>query len=114
MRVWLPLLFCIASTQNVAAVEDPNLPTAMKRALDRLAKGDVGPSTLKPHQFLRGLKPSELQPDTASPKTCSVPLVGMPVDHPERFMMLQVTPKQQTATMPHVDLPAPPCDLRNP
>ena len=99
----------------MVAAQDMKLPPAMKGALDRIGNGDSDLSRLQTHQLLgTAAALRELQSPSAAPKTCSVPLLEMPVDHPERFTMLKITPKQKTASMPHAVVPAPPCDQHKP
>jgi|ERR1700722_10654714 hypothetical protein len=80
------------------------LPKAMQNAIDRIAKGAAAAE----HPVIfRGAPPVQL----SSPAlVCSVPLLGMHVDHPEWFSIQRVTPPAIDSRMPRTTGPAPPCD----
>lgn len=73
------------------------LPPAMQSAIDRLAKGDgVGKNSV----VFQNAPPVE---------TCSVPLLELQVDHPERFTVRTVPPAAIDRRMPRTQGPAPVC-----
>ena len=109
---------CLAVAVNILAAADSKLSIAMQKALDRIAKGepgvlalgtgrpiDVTGMDLRPH-------PVVLAALTAPPAehVCSVPLLEMRIDHPERFTMLHAAPTATNDPMPRAIVPAPACE----
>jgi len=80
------------------------LPQAMQNAIDRIAKGA---SAADRRVNFRGTPPIQL---SSPAPVCSVPLLGMHVDHPEWFSIQRVTPPAIDSRMPRTAGPAPPCD----
>ncbi len=71
------------------------LPPAMQNAIARMVKGTPQQQVTLP-----------IAPATV----CSVPLLAMRIDHPERFAMQTVPPPTIDDPMPQAHAPAPPCD----
>lgn len=82
-----------------AAPSVPKLPPAMQSAIDRIAKGNTAPA---------GLKRLE-KADPSAQGVCSVPLVEMRIDNPERFTVQRLKP-EATEPMSRLTVPAPPCE----
>jgi hypothetical protein len=72
----------------------------MQSAIDRIAKGNTAPT---------GLKRLDLQADSAAQGVCSVPLLEMRIDNPERFTVQRLE-LQANEAMPRIAVPAPPCE----
>jgi len=72
------------------------LPQAMQGAIDRIIAGDG-----QPHGLLR---------NPASSTICSVPLLEMHVDRPDRFSMRTTPPASTDDRMPSTRGPAPACE----
>jgi hypothetical protein len=103
---------------NILAAADSKLSIAMQKALDRIAKGepsvlalgtgrpiDTTGMDLRSHAVV-------LAALTAPPAAhvCSVPLLEMRIDHPERFTMLRAAPTATNDPMPPAIVPAPACE----
>jgi hypothetical protein len=69
----------------------------MQSAIDRLAKGDV-------------LERRVVFQNPPLAATCSVPLLEMHVENPQRFTVRTVTPAAIDERMPHTQGPAPACE----
>lgn len=89
----LPVLLLLA--------QSPALPLPMQRAIERGLK----PVATVQQMNLRG-KP-------ASETTCSVPLVEMKIPEDATYSMKMVKPESNSAPMPAVQLPAPPCSAKS-
>jgi hypothetical protein len=72
----------------------------MQSAIDRIAKGGTGAASPKR---------LELKADPSAQGVCSVPLVEMRIDNPERFTVQRLQP-EANEPMPRLAVPAPPCD----
>jgi hypothetical protein len=86
-----------------SAASPPDLPPAMRSAIDRLLKGPsvTGPKIVLGSPSAAALfSPSEI---------CSVPLLEMRIDHPEQFSMRTAPPHAVEDPMPRAHAPAPPC-----
>jgi hypothetical protein len=106
---WLLSVPLLAATLlgPVYAQDTPSpapLPRAMQNAIDRIAKGAA--ATERPVIF-RGAPPIQL---SSPAPVCSVPLLGMHVDNPERFSIQTVAPPAIDSRMPRTTGPAPPCE----
>ena len=120
LRVWI----CLAVALSALVAQDskeagPKLNPAIQRALDRIAKGetvfekggagawDQGAQSTWARSMVTSLQ--QLQPPPAE-RACSVPLLEMQVEDPERFTMQRVPPPANNDRMPRAIAPAPPCD----
>lgn len=93
-------VLCSAGAQNASSPAP--LPPAMRAAIDRLSAG-TQPTTIF-------LMPANNEPRVnALPKVCSVPLLEMQIDHPERFTIRKVEPPAIHDALPLTGGPAPPC-----
>jgi hypothetical protein len=94
------LLFAAAIPGAVfaqAASSQPPLPPAMQSAINRIVAGTPNPPAIQLHN-----------PPAAG--ACSIPLLEMRVDHPERFP-IQTAPAPKTGdVMPSSQGPSPPCN----
>jgi hypothetical protein len=83
---------CIAAALSSVAAQNASppapLPPAMRSAIDRLTKGTAAGKRV--FHFAAPTNP-ELR-DKSLREICSVPLVEMHIDNPERFTMLTATP----------------------
>ncbi len=95
------------SSINAQNVSSPApLPPAMRSAIDRLTKS----AALKKPQATLFVTPTNPQfRDNSTTEICSVPLIEMHIDNPERFTMLTVEPPANQDRMPLAQMPAPPC-----
>jgi hypothetical protein len=106
---------CLAVAVNMLSGADSKLSIAMQKALDRIAKGepglmasgtgrpiDVTGMDLRPHPAVLSALPTS--------HVCSVPLLEMRIDHPERFTMLHAAPTATNDPMPKAMVPAPACE----
>jgi hypothetical protein len=96
-------IICLAAAVLISAYAQDApapapLPPALRSAINRLATGDRSGPVLE----LRGTVP-------APAATCSVPLLEMHIDHPERFTMRTAPPPSVSDPMPRVLAPAPRC-----
>ena len=89
---------CSVSAQDAAPV--PPLPTPMQAAVKRLSK-------ILAAQSLITTKPAT-QVESFS-KVCSVPLLEMRIDDPDRFTAPRIPGPTNVDPMPRAELPAPPC-----
>ncbi len=85
------------------------LPFAMEQALDRIAKGQTLPEE-RPVIAMAKTQGKFVMPETMPPAApaCSVPLLEMRVENPDRFNMPRITPGPNIDPMPRA-MPAPPC-----
>lgn len=91
----------LSSVEAQDATPAPPLPLPMQAAIERLSKLAAAKSLLT-------VKP-ETSVQSAS-VVCSVPLVEMRIENPERFTVQELTlPTTNVDPMPHAELPAPPC-----
>src|SRR6266852_7286838 len=112
------LSLCVASVlgslhaQNVSSPTP--LPPAMRSAIDRLAKRNaVDKSGFRFQRSQATLFATPTNPefqDKSHPEICSVPLIEMHVDNPQRFAMLTVPPPATQDRMPLAQMTAPPCE----
>jgi len=78
----------------------------MRSAIDRLTKS----AALKKPQATLFVTPTNPQfRNNSITEICSVPLIEMHIDNPERFTMLTVEPPANQDRMPLAQMPAPPC-----
>jgi hypothetical protein len=108
MRLLLRVSVCFTVFLSTMAAQEAaqsaaKLPPAMQAAIDRIAKGGTAET---------GLKRTELQAHPSAQSVCSVPLLEMRIDNPERFTMQRLQPKHNDL-MPRLAVPAPPCDQNN-
>ena len=89
------------------------LPPAMRSAIDRLTKkAAVEKRALRfpnPQATLLLTPTNPEYRDNSITEICSVPLIEMHIDNPERFTMLKVQPPADQDRMPLAQMPAPPC-----
>ena len=109
MRRASVVLLCLSGILNSMAAQEstpaiPKLPPAMQSAIDRIVEGKVAPVALKR---------LELQGGPSATGTCSVPLVEMRIDHPERFAMQRMAQIPRKDVMPRIQVPAPACEQSN-
>ncbi len=103
-----PVLVCLAGAMGTLGAQSlappaPKLPRSMEQALALIGRGEVRPGA--------GMGPTAvLLPGVPDTGVCSVPLLEMQIDRPERFTMQTVKPSPQSDAMPVAALPAPPCD----
>jgi hypothetical protein len=106
---------CLAVAVNVLVAADSKLSIAMQKALDRIAKGepgvvasgmrrpiDVTGMELRPHPVVLAALTAP-----SAEHVCSVPLLEMRIDHPERFTMLHTAATATNDPMPRAIVPAP-------
>jgi len=90
------------------------LPPAMRSAIDRLTKkAAVEKRALRfpnPQTTLLLTPTNPEYRDNSLTEICSVPLIEMHIDNPERFTMLTVPLPASQDRMPLAQMPAPPCD----
>jgi hypothetical protein len=108
------ICLCIAAALSSVAAQNASppapLPPAMRSAIDRLTKGTAAGKRV--FHFAAPTNP-ELR-DKSLREICSVPLVEMHIDNPERFTMLTATPPAIQDRMPLAQMPAPPCERAAP
>src|SRR5258708_2846561 len=112
------LSLCLATAvgflhaQNVSSPTP--LPPAMRGAIDRLVKRNAvdknGIGFQRPQATLFAAPTNPEFLDKSLAETCSVPLIEMHIDNPERFTMLTVPTPATQDRMPLAQMPAPPCD----
>ncbi len=90
---------CLVLAAGSLAAEQ-KLPPAMASALNRIAHGETAPIGL--------ITPAADEVAAAPRPVCSVPLLEMKIENPERFAM-PVVPAPKNVSMPQAAGPAPPC-----
>ena len=108
MRRLIAVAFWLTGMTNIVFAQygearDRKVPPALQSAIDRIAKDAVSPSMPKSIDLQAARSPREL---------CSVPLIEMRVDNPDRFTLRQLPSGAYPNRMPRAVLPAPPCDPR--
>jgi hypothetical protein len=86
----------------------PPLSPAMQGAIDRIIHGNPPPQIVPPGARLTELATNSPVLTLPAP-VCSVPLLEMRVDHPEKFSLSTAPPPATNDPMPSTTGSAPPC-----
>lgn len=101
----VPLLLLAGALAADAQAPRPSpngFPNPLQRAIDRLAKADLSKKAV--------IGPTFLDKSPPGGSVCSVPLLEMKVEHPERYTMRKVTPPGTEDRMPVGRFPASACE----
>lgn len=106
-RLFTVCLFTAIGTSTVHAQQSSGanpLPPAMQRAINRILAGTPNPPPVQLHN----------PPPALAARACSVPLLEMRVEHPERFPIGTTLVPKSGDPMPAAQAPAPPCNAAQP